>query len=139
MRTRAEVRQRLWIYEFTPQRPRTEAHPPQQPVPLDELVMQRGPEVQDDEAHQQRRQPEVRHPGRPGREAFRQRRTGTREHDLRQAGGKGWLTSAQDYRAAPSRHNPSAEEVCFRVQSGRFSGSVVSLKLTQSIRNRALI
>jgi hypothetical protein len=58
---------------------------------LDELVMQRGPDMQDDEADEQRREPEVRLKGRIGREAFRQRRTGLREYDLRQP-GKGWIT-----------------------------------------------
>jgi len=60
---------------------------------LDELVMQCGQHVQDDEARKQRHQPEVRLKGRIGCEAFRQRRTGAGEHDLRQAGGKGWITS----------------------------------------------
>jgi len=55
---------------------------------LDELVMQRGQHVQDDEADKDAGEPEVRLKGRIGREAFRQRRTGAREHDLRQAGGE---------------------------------------------------
>jgi hypothetical protein len=67
-------------YLAGPGGPPREPHPPQQPVLSDELVIERGKQVQDDKAGQQQRKIAMRHEARKSVKARRQRFAGSLKH-----------------------------------------------------------